>query len=308
MAEEQGRDWFEDNPPDVQQPQAEGRDWFQEPYSQTFKGLTDIGRDVLIGATHAGRDFHNLPHNIAGLIDLVGSKMGRALGAPSLQTQDSNIASYLPYDPKDYSETWGQKGEAAPVDYAIQKGVQYAPDVYGVFNALRGLGILPYLTKKGASKSLVKAAELVKNRNLAPLNVNPDLVDDAAQFLPKTTPYKNLINDAAYGDYNRLFKLQSDLGKQAGALSKDWFSTANRLHGRAGLDLRKNILNEMQASLKEQGHNDIADLLSKGQEEYRKYAKIKPYRNAIALTAAGALLPKNALLNLGKKLILMKND
>ena len=237
--------------------------------------------------------------------DVVGSKIGRMLGAPELQDKDSDLASYLPYDTQSYADVWGQQGQGTPADNLIQKGIEIAPDVIGGINALRSLRLLPHLTRKGASKSLVKARELGKTKNIAPLEVNPDLIEDTRQFLPNTTPYRNLIDEAGYGDYNKLFSLQSDLGKHAGGMSKDWFSKANRAHGKAGLEVRGNILNEMKQSLRQQGHGDIADLLTKGQDEYRRYMKFKPYRNALGVAAGAAMLPRNALIDLAQKLIML---
>lgn len=281
-------------------------DWSSVPYQpQEESFLHKLPRNVLIGLTHAGRGLHNLPHDIAHLGDVVGSKIGRMLGAPELQDKDSDIASYLPYDTRSYADVWGQKGQGTPADNMIQTGIEIAPDIIGGVNALRSLRILPHLTRRGASKSLAKAREIGKTKNIAPLEVNPDLIEDTKQFLPNTTPYRNLIDEAGYGDYNRLFDLQSDLGKHAGGLSKDWFSKANRAHGKAGLQVRGNIINEMKQSLRQQGHGDIADLLTKGQDEYRRYMKFKPYRNALGVAGAAAMLPRNALIDLAQKLIML---
>lgn len=285
-------------------------DWSEVPYQDNQESAWKrIPRDVLIGLTHAGRNLHNLPHDIASGVDYVGSGIGRMLGAPEFQNgKSSNLADYLPYDTQNYEDVWGQKGQGTTLDNALQKGVEIAPDIIGGINALRSLKILPHLTRKGASKNIVKARELGKRKNIAPLEIDPDLIEDTRQFLPNTTPYRNLIDDAGYGDYNRLFDLQSDLGKHAGGLSKDWFSKANRAHGRAGLQVRGNILKEMKNSLRKKGHGDIADLLTKGQEEYRRYMKFKPYRNALGIAAAAAILPKNALIELAKKLATIKSD
>lgn len=268
-----------------------------------------IPRDVLVGLTHAGRNLHNLPHDIASGIDYVGSGIGRAFGAKEFQNgQSSHLADYLPYDETNYADVLGQKGPGTTVDNIIQKGTEFAPDVIGGINALRGLKLLPHMTRRGASKSLAKARQLGKSKNIAPLEVNPDLIEDTRQFFPNTTPYRNLIDEAGYGDYSRLFDLQSDLGKHAGGLSKDWFSKANRAHGKAGLQVRGNILNEMKQSLRQQGHKDIADLLTKGQDEYRRYMKFKPYRNVLGAAAGAYALPKNVLIDLGKKLMFMNKD
>lgn len=291
---------------DEQQAPPMQSNWSAVPYQPQEEGFFHkLPRNVLIGLTHAGRGLHNLPHDIVHLGDVVGSKIGRMLGAPELQDKDSDLASYLPYDTQSYADVWGQKGQGTPADNLIQKGIEIAPDVIGGINALRSLRLLPHLTRKGASKSLVKARELGKTKNIAPLDVNPDLIEDTRQFLPNTTPYRNLIDEAGYGDYNKLFSLQSDLGKHAGGMSKDWFSKANRAHGKAGLEVRGNILNEMKQSLRQQGHGDIADLLTKGQDEYRRYMKFKPYRNALGVAAGAAMLPRNALIDLAQKLIML---
>ena len=125
-----------------------------------------IPRDVLIGLTHAGRNLHNLPHDIASGVDYVGSGIGRMLGAKEFQNgQSSHLADYLPYDEQNYADVWGQKGAGSTLDNVLQKGVELAPDIIGGANALRSLKLLPHLTRRGASKSLVKAKELAKGRN-----------------------------------------------------------------------------------------------------------------------------------------------
>lgn len=298
----------------TEQPQAQGEpmqsDWSEVPFDDHQESAWKrIPRDVLIGLTHAGRNLHNLPHDIASGIDYVGSGIGRMLGAKEFQNgQSSHLADYLPYDTENYADVWGQKGAGTQLDNILQKGVEYAPDNIGGVNALRGLKILPHLTRKGASKNIVKARELGKSRNIGPLDVNPDLIEDTRQFLPNTTPYRNLVDEAGYGDYNKLFSLQSDLGKHAGGMSKDWFSKANRAHGKAGLEVRSNILNEMKNSLREGGHGDIADLLTKGQNEYRRYMAFRPYRNALIGAGAAYALPRNVLIDLVKKFATMGKD
>jgi len=267
-----------------------------------------IPRDVLIGLTHAGRNLHNLPHDIASGVDYVGSGIGRMLGAKEFQNgNSSHLADYLPYDEQSYAETWGQKGKGSTLDNVLQKGIEYAPDVIGGVNALRGMKLLPHLTRKGASKSLVKAKDLAKGRNIGTLNVNPDLIEDAAQFLPKTSAYKNMLEGAGYGDYNELFKLQSDLGKHSSDYARSLFSAAERSHGRAGMATRNKLLSDMHKGLQDLGHEDISNLLKKGQDEYRRYAKFKPYRNALGVAAGAYMMPKNALIDLVKRLVTAKD-
>lgn len=295
-------DWEVVNEAPRQQSAPMQSDWNQEPIEDNQESAWKrIPRDVLIGLTHAGRNLHNLPHDLAALGEWPIEKLrGKPFEHP--------LSSYLPNDTANYADVWGQKGAGTTLDNVLQKGVEIAPDIIGGVNALRSLKILPHLTRKGASKNIVKARELGKSRNMGPLDVNPDLIEDTRQFLPNTTPYRNLIDEAGYGDYNRLFSLQSDLGKHAGGMSKDWFSKANRAHGRAGLEVRSNILNEMKNSLRKEGHGDIADLLTKGQDEYRRYMKFKPYRNALMAAGAAYSLPRNVLIDLVKKMATMSKD
>lgn len=290
----------------TEQPQAKSApiesDWSEVPYQNNQESAWKrIPRDVLIGLTHAGRNLHNLPHDLASLGEWPIEKIrGKSFEHP--------LSSYLPNDTRSYADVWGQKGQVSTLDNALQKGIEFAPDIIGGVNMLRSLKLLPHLTRKGASKNIVKAREMGKTRNIGPLEVNPDLIEDTRQFMPNTTPYRNLIEDAGYGDYNKLFSLQSDLGKHAGGMSKDWFSKANRAHGRAGLEVRGNILKEMKQSLRNGGHEDIADLLTKGQDEYRRYMKFKPYRNALLAAGAAYSLPRNVLIDVAKKMATMGKD
>ena len=259
-----------------------------------------IPRDVLIGLTHAGRNLHNLPHDLASLGEWPLEKLrGKPFEHP--------LSSYLPNDTSNYADVWGQKGAGTTLDNVLQKGIEIAPDLIGGANALRSLKLLPHLTRRGASKSLVKAKDLAKGRNIGTLNVNPDLIEDAAQFLPKTSAYKNMLEGAGYGDYNELFKLQSDLGKHSSDYARSLFSAAERSHGRAGMATRNKLLSDMHKGLQDLGHEDISKLLKKGQDEYRRYAKFKPYRNALGVAAGAYMMPKNALIDLVKRLVTAKD-
>lgn len=407
-------------------------DWDVHPYEDNQESAWKrIPRDVLIGLTHAGRNLHNLPHDLSALAEWPIEKIrGKHFEHP--------FSSYLPNDTENYAETWGQKGSGTTLDNALQKGVEYAPDVIGGLNALRSLKILPHLTRKGASKNLrlaqnkmgalespiedeiinlyhgtnpksankilqeglnapkysqdyslltnnpstafeygvrrsedlpdILKASIPKSKiheylhpentnwstqSLKPrgheesqifgikkpipkenislhdyenlqdvvsdisgiiknsgkkVNIPHELIEDAAQFLPKTTPYKNLLKDAQSGDYNSLFRLQSDLGSHASDYAKSLFSAAERAHGRAGMATRKELLKEIHNALKANGHEDVSELLRKGQEEYRRYAKFKPYRNAILAAGAAYSLPRNVLIDLAKKMATMGKD
>lgn len=268
--------------------------------------LKKLPRNIAIGLTHAGRELHNLPHDIASGVDAVGSGMGRLLGAPEFQEKNSNFASYFPYDEKNYANVFGQKGPPTPVDTIIQKGIEVAPEIWSGVNALRGMKLFPHLTRRGASKKLRKARSLSEEREIGTLNVNPELIEDAAQYLPNNLLERNLMGSSQAGDYNSLFDLQSKLGKvssQRMGKIRSLFAPEAQIKGEAGLASRGRLLDAIHENLQSQGHNDISNLLRKGQDEYRRYMKFKPYRNALATAGAAYTIPKNALTDLIKKLV-----
>lgn len=147
----------------------------------------------------------------------------------------------------------------------------------------------PHLTRRGASDKLRNVQELVRERNLSPMNINPALIEDAAQFLPNTQPFRNALEAAMYGDYNSLFSLQSDLGRHSAGMSRDLFNFANRAHGREGLRAQQRLLQAIEEGLSTQGSEDLAELLGQGRRDYRRYSQFKPYRNAIGLGLASGI-------------------
>jgi len=173
-----------------------------------------------------------------------------------------------------------------------------------VKNALKSL---PHLTQYGASRTLNKMGKLAKTKNINNLNIDPTLIEDIRQFLPNTKPYRKALDAAKQGNFNDLFKLQSDLGKHAHDYSKSFFSASERAHGREGLETRNALLSEMHKELESAGNKDISDLLKKGQHEYSRYMKFKPYRNAIrnalGVAAFSVIFPQNPLTKIGKKIL-----
>jgi hypothetical protein len=278
---------------------------------ETFLGK--LPRNLLIGLAHAGRNLHNLPHDLLQGFENATSGLGRAfeqLPGPKFP-QRNPVSSYLPYDTSNYANVFGQKGEPTPVDYLIQKGTEYAPDVLGGINALRSMKMLPYLTKYGASKKLRAAHELATERNMGALNVNPELIEDTRQFLPNDLYHRNLLEKAKSGDYQALFDLQSVVGKASRARSgkaASLFSPESAIKGRAGFKSQNALLNDMHEDIKGKGHFDISDLMREGRNDFRIYSKFKPYRNALGVAAAAYMLPKNALIDLAKKLFSHKGE
>lgn len=180
----------------------------------------------------------------------------------------------------------------------LRGGVRNALPIAGAARLARGM---PHLTRRGASRSLNTARELAGGRNIGQLNIDPALIEDARQFLPNTLPHRNALTAAHTGDYNELFRLQSDVGKNSGDYAKSLFSAAERSHGRAGLAARNRLLDAIHENLQSQGHHDISNFLRKGQHDYSRYMRFKPYRNALALGLLSLAIPQNPISKIATK-------
>lgn len=311
-------DWeltpYKPSSPNKKMKQSSQSDWSLSNPPQDESFLKKLPRNVVSGLAESGHGLLNTPHDLAKYLEQSGKQFGdmvdkaMPLEKYGVKRQQSNfsLADHIPYqEEKNFAQMLGQKGEPTFADTVIQKGAQYAPDALLAANALKG--IVPHLTRRGASKKLRKAHQLGIDRNMNPLNVNPQLIEDMRQFLPKTEPYRNAIDAAHTGDYQKLFELQSDAGKESAALAKNWFSAAERSHGKAGLKSVNALLDDMHKEIQAQGHLDISDLMREGRNDYRRYSKFKPYKYALGTAATAYAIPKNALTNLIQKLALHYN-
>lgn len=296
-----GRDFLSDYFSSKSQPA--GRDFLQNIEEESF--LSQLPRDIAIGMAHGGRNLHNAPHDIAQAIEESTQPFGELFsslpGREYYAKPHAPISQYLPYDRNDYSGTFGQIGEANFPHNMIQKGIEYLPDVIIARNALRDF--IPHLTKHGATKTLNKAQSLAEKREIGKLNVDPELIEDARQFLPNLLRNRQALKTSHEGDYNSLFKLQSQVGKLSNKRTKSWFSPEERIKGEAGNEARNNLLESIHKNLQSLGHEDISRLLREGQNDYRKYMNFRKYRNLIGGAALAYAAPKNALIDLVKKLL-----
>lgn len=204
------------------------------------------------------------------------------------------------------NELFGEPKEAGE---ALLRGM--GRNTLPIAGTARLIRMAPHLTKYGATQALKNARQLAEKRNIGKININPQLIDDARQFLSNTLPNRNALSAAHAGDYNSLFRLQSDLGQNASDYVRSLFSAAERQHGRAGLGTRNRLLNAIHDELQSQGHQDISELLRKGQNDYRKYMAFKPYRNVLALSglgAAGLSIPHNPVSEIFRTFLTQKNQ
>lgn len=102
------------------------------------------------------------------------------------------------------------------------------------------------------------------------VNVKPETLNEISEYPSmQTKTHKELINDAKSGDYEALHKLQSSLYRVG---SKDMLNDDSVINTRGEniLDLRNRINKELEGSLIQQGHADIAHVLRQGKNIYKQ--------------------------------------
>lgn len=261
----------------------------QHPGHETGQGIA--------GLAELGKNIFNMPHDfinyLSERLNLVPANINKMVQMGRMPEDTQQMID----------QTFGQPQQPGE---ALIRGI--SRNALNLMGAKGLVGAAPHLTKWGATRTLNKARRLAEERNIGTLNVNPQLVEDARQFLANTLPNRNALQAAQTGDYNALFRLQSDVGKNAGDYAKSLFSAAERSHGRAGLETRNMLLDDIHQNLQSQGHHDISNLLRQGQNEYRRYMAFRPYRNILGLAGLSMMLPKNSLTNLASKILSHKTQ
>jgi len=272
------------------------------------KAKTEAPGFLIPGGEASRHPFHSMGQGIAGANEAINSLAQLPLnvsryGSDRLHLIPQAITNAIQkMTPEDTTEAINQLfGQPKYAGEAMLRGM--ARNALPLTGASRLMQAAPHLTQRGASRALRDARQTAATRNIGALNVDPDLIEDTRQFLPNTLPNRNALDAAQYGDYNSLFKLQSDVGKSAGDYAKSKFSAAERAHGKAGLAARNRLLDAIHENLQIQGHGDISDLLRQGQKDYSRYMKFKPYRNTLLLGSAGLALPVNHIANFLKKFV-----
>ncbi len=257
-------------------------------------------RDILIGLTNAGKNIHNMPHDSAQGLEGSLGQLGQSfegLPIPKTNNQQFKLSEHLPHDVNNYAEAFGQKGEGTMLDKFIQKGLEHAPEIYGGVKLLSKLPITSYPGTKALSQVQKAIQERGVGKMKVPEHIFKDIKDN--KFLRNTQANRNLLEEAKKGNYKDLFALQSDLGGLERSHGRDMFNAANRQFGKDIGTTRQDLLSAMKSELSKLGHEDLAELLSHGQNRYRQFMKFRPYRNA----ALGLGLASMPGYNLLKKLI-----
>lgn len=103
----------------------------------------------------------------------------------------------------------------------------------------------------------------IKSRNVKP-KINPSYLDEITQYPSMNSKtHKELIQKAKDGDYEAIHKLQSSLYKKG---TKDTLNADSVIETRGEnlLELRNKINDDLESSLLQQGHIDIAHVLRQG--------------------------------------------
>lgn len=169
------------------------------------------------------------------------------------------------------------------------------------------------LTKMGASKKMEQALKLAGDESLGiPVGVdflrNMQYQLQSPHLRPSKMQINTLMGEAAKGDYPSYFALQSALGDisrelmyppaQKGKgilglignyLNPPQTSAAERLTGQQLDQLRRQYIADAMEHLTQTGKRKIANLETKGRQEYSNYKKFLPYRNKGALAALAAV-------------------
>ena len=244
-----------------------------------------LPRNILIGLTHAGRNLHNLPHDLVQGAENLGESFGNKINFPlPKEVQEKldsmpkhkqfKLSEHLPNDTESYADVFGQKGEGTLMDKVIQKGFEHAPELIGVGGAIKaGFRKFP-VSQRGAARQLKEAEKLINERGINNFQMNYPLLQETAPFLPKTNATGEMLQGVINGEYSPAFALQSQVGKHARDLAKSPLASERLLAPKAR-ELKQAILHEMEQALRSTGHHKEADLLKGGIEDYAKYMKFK---------------------------------
>lgn len=240
--------------------------------------LGKLPRNILTGLAHAGRNLHNLPHDVIHLVEGQNGPFKHPL------------SHYLPNDETDYSSAFGgNENNDTMMDKLIKGGIAFAPDLIGGRGLLKaGNGILKgtsYLNK--AEKAAKESGEV--------FNYSPELVEEARNYLPRSHATNEMIKGSEAGGYTPSFSIQSQIGKHQRDLERSPLASERLLAPQVG-DLKQRMLEHLGGLLESHGMKEEAGMLKKGINNYRQYTQVK---NAAIPVLAKVGIPTSILAALG---------
>ncbi len=239
-------------------------------------------RDIFIGLTHAGRNLHNLPHDVTQSVESVGESFGNKLNQAfplpkgvqeKLNSMQKNepfkLSEHLPYDPNSYADIYGQKGEGTLLDQLIQKGFEHGPELVGAGGLLRG-GI----RRLKGTHQLDEVRRIANLGNAPSFRYNPQTIDEARNYMPNSHAIEEMIAGVERGEYNPAFSMQSQIGHHQRNLANSALASERLLAPRVG-ELKQNMIGQLENVMRSNGLNREADLLRGGINNFRVYSQVK---------------------------------
>ena len=219
-----------------------------------------LPRNIAIGLAHAGRNAHNLPHDISKLVEWPAEKLFGPLKHP--------LSSYLPNDERDFSDVFGGNKESnSLLDKLIQGGIEHAPELIGAGGLLRG-GLRRL---KGTHQ--LDAVERAANQSGLPFRYNPETIEEAQNYFPRSHATNEMVADSNAGFYRPSFNAQSQVGHHQRNLAKSPLAAERLLAPRAG-ELKQTMLGELGDIFRANGMHEEADMLRAGINNYRQYMQV----------------------------------
>lgn len=217
-----------------------------------------LPKNILIGLAKLGHSTLNMPHDLS---EVVG------------EYTPLKISQYIPkqdeYDfegmVKDY---FGQKGGSTMMDKLIQGGIEYLPEMIGGRGLLRAVG-----SRLKGTHQLAEVERLAKESG-PNFGYRPETINEARNYLPNTTPTREMLTASIEGDYPASYAVQSQLGRHISNLSKSPLASERLLAPQVS-ELRNNMKEQLISALKSQGMHKEADMLTQGINNYRQYMQVK---------------------------------
>jgi len=111
-----------------------------------------LPRDIMIGLLNQRQNMVNTPHDVVQSLENMGqginSNFDKAFGLDKLLAKnnihmpiDHKVSDYLPHEQNDFAKLMGQKEAPSTGEWLIQKGIEHAPELYGISSLMRGLPI-----------------------------------------------------------------------------------------------------------------------------------------------------------------------
>lgn len=185
-------------------------------------------KDIILGGIHAGRNAHNLPHDLAKGAEERTREIGslfKSLPGSEVAKNNPSVSDYLPYDPRNFGDVLGQEGEPTGIHKYIQKGVEYAPEIYQL--AKLGIRFTPERLKdlfsyKGLKKEAGNLGGEIKN---AETKINA-IEEEGAQESNQAKTLQNQAN-LDIGKHlnkgaNHAVKLAAGIGHRLGNIENYW--------------------------------------------------------------------------------------